>query len=81
MVLDADKYRVNVKPIKELTIDQTPEERIKFLSMLAVSTGVPIIIVACYVGELYGFSPELNAYIERLKNFYTIKEVLNVRNG
>lgn len=79
MTLDANSYRVNIKPIYDMTIEKTPKERLQFLSILAVATGVPIVIVACYLGELYGFDEPLIAQLERLKLFYTVKEVLNVK--
>lgn len=78
MTLDADKYRLNVDAIKSLTKDKDDAERIEFLGVLAIATGVPIIIVAVYLGELYGFSDALNATIGRLKAFYNIIDVLNV---
>lgn len=77
--LDADKYRINIPNIIYLTKDQTPEERIKYLGRVAVATSVPIIIVCTYIGEVYGFSDELNALVDRLKLFYNISEILNVK--
>lgn len=79
MTLDANIYRLNTKSIELLTIEKTPQERMEFIGNLAIITGVPIIIVACYMGELYGFTDELNNKIKRLMDFYTIKEVLNVK--
>lgn len=79
MTLDADKYRVNVSMIKLLLDDKTPKERIEYLGNLAVMTSVPIIIVAAYTGELYGFTDEIDSIISRLMEFYTIKELLNVK--
>lgn len=80
MTLDANIYRLNTKSIELLTIEKTPQERMEFIGNLAIITGVPIIVVACYMGELYGFTDELNNKIKRLMDFYTIKEVLNVRH-
>lgn len=79
MTLDANIYRLNTKSIELLTREKTPQERMEFIGNLAIITGVPIIIVACYMGELYGFTDELNNKIKRLMDFYTIKEVLNVK--
>lgn len=79
MKLDADMYRLNIPSIKLITEDKTTEERLTLIGNLAIITGVPIIVVACYIGELYGFTAELEAKISRLMEFYTIKEVLNVK--
>lgn len=82
MTLDCDIYRINVKLIKQLADAQPAEERLqsRYIGLLALTTGVPIIIVACYLGELYGFTEELNAFIERLKAFYKIKQVNNIKS-
>ncbi len=77
--LDADLYRINIKDIKHFSQHWTPEQRIKDLGMLAVATGVPVIIVATYLGEIYGLTPELIAQIDRLKLFYHIDQVLNIK--
>lgn len=81
MKLDANIYRVNIPSIKLLTEDKTPAERLKYIGNIALITGVPIIITACYVGEIYGFSPELDAQIKKLMEFYIIEEVLNVKRS
>lgn len=79
MVLDADRYRVNVKDIEWMLVDkETDKERLEFIGLISVATGVPIIVVCCYVGELWGFTDELKAMIERLKAFYHVTEVLGI---
>lgn len=80
MVLDCDSYRVNVAQIQTLTAEKSDKERLEMIGSLAVITGVPIIIVTCYLGELYGFSPEIDAKIKRLMSFYTITEVINIKH-
>lgn len=81
MILDANKYRLNIQSIKELTKDKTTKERLAFIGILAVTTGVPIIIVANYIGEIYGFTPELDKFIVSLMAFYTVTHVINVNRG
>jgi translation elongation factor EF-1beta len=79
MILDADSYRVNVKAIELMLKEKTTDkERIAHIGSISVATGVPIIVVCCYVGELFGFSDELKSMIERLKLFYNVTEVLGV---
>lgn len=77
MILDCDQYRINVRPISDLTKELTAVERYKFISNLAIITGVPIVIVCCYLLELYGPDEAINALRERLKAFYTVKEIRN----
>ncbi len=78
MILDANKYRINIKPISHQLDDKTQQERYDSIGPISVSTGVPIIIVATYVGELYGFTDQLRAFIERLKAFHAVDEVIGV---
>lgn len=78
MTLDANDYRINVPYILNLTQDKNSEEIYDLIGSISVSTSVPIIIVCCYIGELYGFSNKLNAFIDRLKAFYCVTQVLNV---
>jgi hypothetical protein len=77
--LDADKDRVCKNDILNLTKDKTEEERYQAISMLAVATHAPVIVVCCYLGELYGFWPELKALLKRLMEFYKVDEVTNVK--
>lgn len=77
MTLDCDQYRINVVSIKALMDPKSDKERTEFISSLAIITGVPIIIVCHYVGELYGFTDALEARIGRLKHFYKVTEVFN----
>jgi hypothetical protein len=79
MKLNADNYRINVPFVKSLTQDLTIEKRLTYVSNVAVATGVPIIVICCYVGELYGFSNELIDLISSLMKFYVVDEVLNVK--
>lgn len=79
MILDAGKYRRCIEAISQLTKDKTAKEQLEMIGKLSVITGVPIIVVAYYMGELYGFSADLDSMIDRLKKFYTIKEVINIK--
>jgi hypothetical protein len=81
MILDADHYRINIPHIKELTKKLKDEERVKFAGVLAVATGVPIIICCAYLGEIYGFSEKLLAFMERLKIFYAVTEIKGIKSS
>jgi hypothetical protein len=79
MILDANAYRVNIPSIRLLTEDKSYDERMSYVGNISVITGVPIIVVLAYIGEIYGFTDEINKKMESLMNFYTVKEVLNVK--
>lgn len=79
MVLDANTYRVNLPTIRLLTEDKSIAERIKFSGCIAAVTGVPIAIVLGYIGELYGFTKELEQRIGEILTFYTVSEILNLK--
>lgn len=76
-ILDCNLYRINVEPIRLLLKDLPDEQKVPFISNLALITMVPIIIVCYYVIELYGELPGLISLIEDLKRFYHVDEVIN----
>ncbi len=75
--IDASKYRVNIPLIATMLGDKTNEVRLEMLSSLALITGVPIIIVATYIQELYGDIPGLSDKKQRLMEFYQVDQILN----
>lgn len=77
MRLDCDAYRINVKSFKILLDSKTEEERLEYIGALAISSQVPIIVVACYVGELYGFTDSLKRMIAKWAAFYGVDEIAN----
>jgi hypothetical protein len=79
MKIDLDRYRVNIPFIEAMTKAKNEEGRIKEASILAVALHLPIIAVFYYLGELYGFTPELYKEINRLQEFYNVDLVLNIR--
>lgn len=78
-MLDCDLYRNQIPIIKYLTKDKNQKERIEMIGVLANATFVHVIIISCYLGEIYGFTPELYATIDRLKKFYKIKDIKNIK--
>lgn len=77
MVLDCNKYRLSFKDIQYYSKNKKDKELIDSISMIAIATNVPIIIVCYYIGELYGFDSILKSMIQRLRKFYHVKQVLN----
>lgn len=76
MTIDLNKYRVNIPVIKAWIKQKHGQNPIDFASELAVATNVPIIVVFHYIGEIIGFSDELNDKIEKLKKFYGITKII-----
>lgn len=71
MIYDPELYRRAVFPQVKFWLESRPDsEPHTQLSALALATSCPILVVAQFIGEIAGFSNELNATIERLKEFY-----------
>jgi hypothetical protein len=76
VVINLDHYRTNIPAVKrhcdgflkEMSVDRCVTE-------IAISTHCPCIVIAHYVGELYGFTDEVNDVIDRLTKFYGYTEI------
>lgn len=75
MIIRLGHYRTNFSYIKTLYEQQKPDKLEAWISLLAVTTGVPVIVVTWYMGEIIGFTDEVNAIIEHLKKDYAYKEI------
>jgi hypothetical protein len=81
MTLDLNTYRHSVKPVVKIFCDRNKRDAAnavpvhELLGRIAVATSCPIIAVGYYVGELYGFSDELNEKLRKLEEFYRIDSV------
>ncbi len=76
MTIDTTKYRVNIPYIQYILAEKTLKERYEFISILALTTGVPIIAVCVYVLELYGKDEYVEGLLNRLKQFYLVTNIL-----
>jgi len=76
--LDLDKYRVN-KAVIVAAVRNSRFDKFKVIGQLSLATYVPIIAVACFVGEEFGFDEELKGFIQRLMKFYDIEKIDNVQ--
>lgn len=76
--VDLDKYRINKFNILA-TIAHDLDNRHKLIGRLAVANHVPIIAVACYIGEEHGFDKELSHMIKNLTKFYDIEIIEHIR--
>jgi hypothetical protein len=80
-MIDLNSYRATNFEYIKTWLANKPDSPIKELvSEIALATGVPVIAVSHFIGEIKGFTPELLASIERLKKFYGITEVVG-QNG
>ncbi len=79
--LDASKYRIQLKAIEYLTKNKTIEESLDFIGLLAINTYVHIVICGHYLGELYGYTPEILAKIRSDMKFYNVDETIGLTCG
>ena len=45
-------------------------------NLICLATGVPVVVIYYYIGEIIGFTPEINKGIELLKEFYGYKKIV-----
>jgi hypothetical protein len=81
MVLDVELYRINRKFIHSYYEDHKDEDINRMISSLSVSTMVPCICVAYYVGEVSGWPEEVIETIKRLTKFCGYSKIINVPDG
>lgn len=82
MRVDVDSYKLNKPFVRQWyekhKVDYTPS---KSIAILAVSTMVPCIVIAYWIGEITNWPPEIICSIERLMLFYGYTEILNKPAG
>lgn len=78
MIYDLAVYRRVVKPqIIVWFADKPKADKLKAMGKIALYTSCPIVAVGYFIGEIFGFTPELNAAIKSLEAFYRVDEVKN----
>ena len=76
MILDIGVYRESQKPGIKLFLDRRGlAELSRSISEMASAYHCPVIAVCHFVGELYGFTPELDELIAKLCAFYKVTEI------
>jgi hypothetical protein len=53
-----------------------PSERADYITEVGVTLACPLLAVAYYMGEIYGFDRELNKVIKRLMGYYHVDRVI-----
>jgi len=81
VVLDIELYRINKKFIHSYYENHKDEDIYKIISSLSVSTMVPCVAVAYYIGEISGWPEEVIDTIKRLTKFYGYSKIINVPDG
>jgi hypothetical protein len=76
MVADLDRYIVQKDVIQRWYLRDKGDPS-KLLSPIANATMVPCIVIAYYIGEIDGWSPEIRRSIESLMKFYGYTEIQN----
>jgi hypothetical protein len=76
MRVEIGRYRNSKDFILYLWNKDKSNDHNSFVANAAVATGVPCIVVAHFLGEIIGFTPEVNAIMKRLTKFYGYTEVV-----
>lgn len=79
MTIDLSRYRHSIKPIVEAFVDRDEgkEPMHELCGRIAIATNCPIIAVGHYMAELYGMTPELRGFLDRLITFYKVDSITN----
>lgn len=75
MKLSREKYIIQKEYIRIWIDSKSEQTPISMISQITLATGCPIILVCQYIGELRGFTPELEAQMQRLMDFYHIEGI------
>jgi hypothetical protein len=81
MYIDVGAYTASKKTIINWLSTRDRKELRNDMSMIAVITSCPCIVVAYYTGEAFGWPEEVVAYIKRLIDFYGYDEIANKPEG
>ncbi len=81
MVIDIDKYSVNKDYAQSYWIDRGRGDLHYSIAMISSMTMVPCIVVAYWIGEKTGFTPEVIKAIQGYIDFYGYTEVQNKPEG
>ena len=74
--ISRSKY-IRVKVVIEQWIEKNKDlDPVKMVSHLAIATECPVIIVCQFVGELHGFSEELQRIMHVIMKFYKIDTII-----
>jgi len=81
MQIDLNKYRVNASFIQNWYKDHPDENVETMITIWAIALHCPIIILAHFLSEDIGYTPELVDLIDRQTKYYGYKEILGQLPG
>lgn len=81
MTLNLDDYRVQVPYIKMFLDNKTDWVFEKTVGTLALATSTHIVAISCFIGELYGFTPNIVAKIKSDAKFYKINKIVGLKES
>lgn len=76
MIFDLNRYRTQIGFIKYLLDKSEDKFELGRMNFIAAVTHCPAVVVMHFVGEMYGYTPELEGYIAKLVEYYQIKDVV-----
>lgn len=77
MIVDLNRYRWAIKPICKSWAEREPNaDKNDLCARISLATNCHLIAVVHYMCELYGDTPELDSYLERLVAFYKIDGII-----
>ncbi len=81
--IDCNTYRERFNDIKYLTELKkgNVNDMMTDIGLYAHSTGVPVIVIAHFIGEIYGLTPQIESYIARTMGFYRIDHLIPLNKG
>lgn len=75
MIVDLNTYLVNKTFVQEWHKENGQDKPCLTVSIMAPATHCPCIVLAFYLSETLGFTPELTTMIGRLIKFYNYREI------
>lgn len=81
MIVDLERYSLSKKLVQDWFLSQKIKDINSAVPILACSTLIPCIVIAFYIGEVDGWSPEILRKIKVLTEFYGYKEIINKPAG
>lgn len=77
MTYDLNKYRRVIKPVVINWLDANKDKPIlDQIPKISLATNCPLVVVSHLVGEVSGYTAELNTYIDRLTKYYHVDSVI-----
>lgn len=86
MKIDINKYRhaeVWIKRILDEKVESVGKENVNWgreISEISATSQIPVIAVLQFVGEMFGFTPEMTENKEKIIKFYKYTKIIGIDN-